>query len=438
MADSNIVHLPEVVFKQQKETVGAQKVFTVLPVSINFHKLLRMTSPPFAVPKTRNDDVLCAVIALYDVSLPDVGPQDVHTIVHSSTATTIVLFRHHKEVLEEYRQGSLSHTHKDPAPLQLDATTDPQELRRGRFSEVFSDTESSAGEDEESGEESDWEDWEKFDSRVNEFLLAAKDRRSQRLRTVEKKEIPPRAVGIESLIVAAATYEVKRLKCGERVLQLALLSTRKRYKQCGAGRYLLELLKDASVCGSYHALLTHADSDAVPFFSKCGFTDDILLNNKFRELEDDWINTTMMSYFPPFSTNIGRQNPVFLLNLSEVELEMQLWREKSLAAYQGQAVCMSRLLHEVQILRKELVSQKEQIDSLSQELERERQRRHMTEQRFLEYRLEKTRQILDMSSLSSDEQDHESSADVCPWMGEENENSTKQGPKHREVTEIAQ
>ncbi|XP_041077405.1 uncharacterized protein si:dkeyp-50b9.1 [Polyodon spathula] len=416
MANESIVaHLPLATFKQkEKDMDGGQRVFTVSPIQVDFHRLLRMTTPPLLIPEVQNTDVLCTVVALYDVCLPEIGPEDVHSTVYSPGASTILLVRDKKEVLEEYRQRTLSHRENETIP-QPPADTRNEE-HQGRFSLAFSDTEGSLGEGAESGEDSDREDWERFNGGVNEFLLKAIDRRVQRRKAQESREILPSAVGIESRIVAAATYELKRLKSGEKVLQLALLSARKRFRGCGMGRYLLELLKDHSVCGSYDALLVHADRDAVEFFARCGFSDDIILNSKFSQFEDDWTNTQMMCYLPAFSSGKDGPSSGLSLNLSELELEMELWRVKSLAAYQAQAVCMTRLVQEVATLRKQLVSQRDQIDTLSTELEREREDRHQLERKFLDYRLEKTRQILQMSnislaplSISSDEDSVESS-----------------------------
>nr|XP_015223710.1 PREDICTED: uncharacterized protein LOC107080011 isoform X1 [Lepisosteus oculatus]XP_015223711.1 PREDICTED: uncharacterized protein LOC107080011 isoform X1 [Lepisosteus oculatus] len=423
MAEGNVVCFPAVVFKQQQQdSEDNQKTFTVLPIRVNFHQLLRMSSAPSVVPQVQNGDILSAVIALYDVCLPDVGPEDLYSTVHSSTASTIVLVRQHQDVLDEYRQRA-------QFPIRTDATTlqvykEPGEETQGRFSQVFSDAECSTDDEDESEEDSNRQDWEKFNDELNQFILKATQRRSQRLQVSQEEEIPPAAVGVESLIVAAATYEMKRLKTREKVLQLALLSTRKKYRGCGVGRYLLELLKDQSISGSYDALLVHADSEAVQFFSHCGFTNDILLNSKFRELEDDWTNTTMMSYLPPFSTEAESQNPGLTLSLVEMELEMELWREKSLAAYQEQAALMNRLVHEVNLLRTQLVSQKELVDSLSRELDREREHRHTIESCFLEYRLKTTRQFLEMTSLNSDsdekcQSDHPDYPGVCSSMEEE-------------------
>uniref|UniRef100_A0A4W5MWR2 N-acetyltransferase domain-containing protein n=1 Tax=Hucho hucho TaxID=62062 RepID=A0A4W5MWR2_9TELE len=90
------------------------------------------------------------------------------------------------------------------------------------------------------------------------------------------------------------------------------MATRKRYRNCGVGRHIIELLKTQSVCGAYDAFLPHADTDAVDFLSYCGLTYDALLNDKFREVRDEWTNTTLMSYLPPSTTVRELEPRVFL------------------------------------------------------------------------------------------------------------------------------
>lgn len=43
-------------------------------------------------------------------------------------------------------------------------------------------------------------------------------------------------------------------------------------------------LKTASVVGRFDAVVVHADNSAVPFFRKCGFSDDVILNKRWRLL----------------------------------------------------------------------------------------------------------------------------------------------------------
>ncbi|XP_038662887.1 uncharacterized protein si:dkeyp-50b9.1 isoform X5 [Scyliorhinus canicula] len=77
-----------------------------------------------------------------------------------------------------------------------------------------------------------------------------------------------------------------------------------------------------------------------------------------------------MSYFPPFSMGNDVSDPGFNVDQKQIELQLELWRDKSLYAYQAQAVCMTRLLHEIKTLRTQVTSQKEQIRALTRDLEK--------------------------------------------------------------------
>lgn len=45
---------------------------------------------------------------------------------------------------------------------------------------------------------------------------------------------------------------------------------------------LFQLLKSQSIVGKYDALVAHVDTDAIDFFKRHEFTDDLLLNDKFK------------------------------------------------------------------------------------------------------------------------------------------------------------
>ena len=80
---------------------------------------------------------------------------------------------------------------------------------------------------------------------------------------------------------------------------------------------MLQTMKDPAVVGEYNALLTFADHKAERFFSTHGFSDDPILTAKyrsdnslslrseclccFRGVVDDWENSSLMVYIPPFS-----------------------------------------------------------------------------------------------------------------------------------------
>ncbi|KAJ8333667.1 hypothetical protein SKAU_G00409860 [Synaphobranchus kaupii] len=445
-----VTNLNTVAFKPRK--AGSKSDFIAQPFKINFHKLLQLSdSPALVTPQVENRDVLSAVVALFDVSFSEVGPDEIYDIVTSPDSQTIILLRSHTDVLEEYR--GREHTGvrpgTTPPPAESRDTDRDRESERGRFCEVFSDSDSDDSSDEAGNSAEPTQnrsEWEMFSSGVNEFLLNVRERRAKRNSSNWQKEIPPSAVGAESLIVAAAAYKLRRLEMGEKVLELSLLTTRRCYRKCRVGSYIVELLKSPAVCGTYDVFLAHAESNAVNFFTKCGLSDDALLNDKFKEVRDEWTNTTLMSYLAPFSIGNQYQSPVphadldsstpgLSLNLWEVELEVDLMRKKALFAYQQQAVCVTRLVQEVSTLREQLSLQMREIKSLKIELELERKRHRRTEQQFLECKLMMTQQLVEKLSSGTDKQDYR----VADDPRAESVDATEEGPcRTEEWPEIRQ
>ncbi|XP_051740169.1 uncharacterized protein si:dkeyp-50b9.1 isoform X2 [Ctenopharyngodon idella] len=351
----------------------------------------------------RNEDVLRAVVALLDTSLPDVGPRDVHETVHYPGIRTIILSRDHADVLEDYRGRTSRNKRTNVSPVPCKTTDRPNSTHK-LLAELYSDSEEDPEETSEEtpevGTSNRWS-WEQFCDGLQEFVEGARDRKERRAVLGEDGKIPSSAVGVESLIVAAACYEVKLLSTGETVLQLSLLAVRKRYWRLGIGSYIMELLKTQSVVGQYDALVAHVDTDAIGFFKRHEFTDDLLLNDKFKELKDDWTNSILMSYLPPFTTDLEMRNPVFSLSLRELETDMDMARLQALYAYQQQVVCVTRLLKEVKTLREQLGLQREEVDRLNSKLELEKRKRHDVENRFLMYRLKNAQKLLGSNDSDS-------------------------------------
>ncbi|XP_051740171.1 uncharacterized protein si:dkeyp-50b9.1 isoform X3 [Ctenopharyngodon idella] len=377
------------------------------PIIINFHQLFQTRDAPAILPTIRNEDVLRAVVALLDTSLPDVGPRDVHETVHYPGIRTIILSRDHADVLEDYRGRTSRNKRTNVSPVPCKTTDRPNSTHK-LLAELYSDSEEDPEETSEEtpevGTSNRWS-WEQFCDGLQEFVEGARDRKERRAVLGEDGKIPSSAVGVESLIVAAACYEVKLLSTGETVLQLSLLAVRKRYWRLGIGSYIMELLKTQSVVGQYDALVAHVDTDAIGFFKRHEFTDDLLLNDKFKELKDDWTNSILMSYLPPFTTDLEMRNPVFSLSLRELETDMDMARLQALYAYQQQVVCVTRLLKEVKTLREQLGLQREEVDRLNSKLELEKRKRHDVENRFLMYRLKNAQKLLGSNDSDSDDQE---------------------------------
>ncbi|XP_038662885.1 uncharacterized protein si:dkeyp-50b9.1 isoform X3 [Scyliorhinus canicula] len=108
-----------------------------------------------------------------------------------------------------------------------------------------------------------------------------------------------------------------------------------------------------------------------------------------------------MSYFPPFSMGNDVSDPGFNVDQKQIELQLELWRDKSLYAYQAQAVCMTRLLHEIKTLRTQVTSQKEQIRALTRDLEKACKANSEMEKMFLDYKLKKNFELVDMNCINT-------------------------------------
>ncbi|XP_030852503.1 uncharacterized protein LOC115919000 [Strongylocentrotus purpuratus] len=222
-----------------------------------------------------------------------------------------------------------------------------EEEQRKVFADVFSDSDSEEEESEDEEEEMD------FSKGINEFLRLVKQRKERREElslnpTLEEVES---TVGIESRIVACATWEKSHIRPGEKIVQIDLMGVRKRCRRCGIGRYLLRQMKDVSIVGHYDSLVVYADHSAVDFFALHGFNDDIVLNSKYSDLADNWTNCTLMCYIPPFVGQTILKETDMSLDLKEIEMELQKWTERSRDAYQGQVACIMKLRHEVIALR---------------------------------------------------------------------------------------
>ncbi|KAK7121676.1 hypothetical protein R3I93_022682 [Phoxinus phoxinus] len=391
------------------------------PIIINFYRLFQTRDAPAILPMIRNEDVLRAVVALLDTSLPDVGPRDVHETVHYPGMRTIILSRDHVDVLEDYRGRASGNkgTHLSPVSSK---TTDRAESKHKLLTELYSDSEESSEETSEETLEEETSDrwsWERFCEGLQEFVDGARERKERRAVQGKDGKISPSAVGVESLIVAAACYEVKILSTGETVLQLSLLAVRKRYRHLGIGSYIIELLKTQSVVGRYDALVAHVDMGAIGFFKRHELTDDLLLNDKFKELNDDWTNSILMSYLPPFTTDLEMRNPLFSLSLQDLEMEMNMARSQALCAYQQQVVCVTRLLKEVKTLREQLGVQHEEVERLNCKVEHEKRKRQDIESRFLMYRLKSAQKLLDSNDSDSDDHKQTEQEDSNPGTQEQ-------------------
>ena len=106
--------------------------------------------------------------------------------------------------------------------------------------------------------------------------------------------------------------------------------------------------------GHYNALLTFADPKAEEFFTRHGFSEDPILSAQFKPIAEQWENSTLMVYIPPFSESglaVGS-----LKSLTHFQEYYKQWRENAISGYSAQLGVMERLRHELLLLHSKVGS----------------------------------------------------------------------------------
>ncbi|GFS22872.1 hypothetical protein ElyMa_005120000 [Elysia marginata] len=206
---------------------------------------------------------------------------------------------------------------------------------------------------------------ENFSKGIHTFINNTIERRKQRESC--NGIIQPSMVGIENRLLGCVTFERKFVAHKERVIHLTLISVRPRYRKYRIGRYLLSKCVSPVVVGNHDAVVVHADNSAVDFFSKFGFSDDVILNSKWSDLADAFTNCTLMSYLPGFSGHSLLSSSVTKEkdpDIYEIDQELRSWQTKSKEAYQGQLCCAMKFRNEILQLKHLVKSQNELLNKL--------------------------------------------------------------------------
>lgn len=100
--------------------------------------------------------------------------------------------------------------------------------------------------------------------------------------------------------------------------------------------------------GHYDVLLTFADPKAEDFFNRHGFSEDPILSARYQPIVEQWDNSSLMVYTPPFSgagLAVGS-----LKSLTHFQEYYKQWRESAIVGYSTQLGVMERLRHELLLL----------------------------------------------------------------------------------------
>jgi hypothetical protein len=163
----------------------------------------------------------------------------------------------------------------------------------------------------------------------------------------------------------------------EWVIDLELLSVRPKYRGYKVGKYLLNLSQNPRIVGTFDAVVTSSDSDAISFYEKYSFSVDPILNSRYSTVGDIWTNTTKMCYIPPYLAENGGgggDSTSFIEELTKMERDYGKWQKLVFGAYQSQARLFMKLKQEVLSLKANLCAKDSVVDELrvrNEVLERE-------------------------------------------------------------------
>ncbi|XP_062509901.1 uncharacterized protein LOC134186012 isoform X2 [Corticium candelabrum] len=371
-------------------------MMSVMPVVVNFRRLIvEKELDSTAVDGVLNRDLLHAVVALYDQSLPDVTSDIIYSHVCRSASKTLLFIRDKEGVLQEViKKGATEVTDIKQNDVTVGTLTGNGDLCQGSsngkginedekqengfdnedqnaessdeepglFDDVYSDTCESSDDSNESTEEE-----EDLSIGSKEFVASVKRRRA--LRNAGK--FTDDCVGIESRLAGAASIERLVGKDEQGVLQLSLIAVRKRYRRRGLGRRLLNMVKETSISGNCSSIIAYVDHAALQFFRKHGFTDDVIISSKFKHIAEHWENSTFMCYLPPFSdlkasgTSTAAQDVAAVCLL---ENDISEWKQMNLEAQQKLVVMMERTRHQLLEMSVKIRTQDETISQLQQQV----------------------------------------------------------------------
>ena len=187
----------------------------------------------------------------------------------------------------------------------------------------------------------------------------------RRLYSRSTQRIKQSSVGIENRVLAAITIERSRIVPQEKINHITVIAVRKKYRKLGLGQFLMDQIKNPKCVDYYDTLAVLADADAVPFFRKQGFTDDVLVCSRYEELKGTWTDCLLMIHVTPFmDAQILEEDP----ELKTTKKELEKLQTEGVKNYHKQLRLIEQLKSELLATNKIVKLQKEMIFSLTKDL----------------------------------------------------------------------
>lgn len=288
---------------------------------IRLHRLLKTNNKRvrsivkkiFKLDRVR--DLVHAICALYDNSLPDIGASSLYDCICAPKAYTICVVKQDSddtsEIYDEINtDDDTSSTYGSDDCLEKleDSIKQPDSV----FSRLFSDDESETSEDDSKQEKEDEDEDEDEESDGNNFTNGIKSFLDSNKLTSSKEtteSTSKKSWLLQNLLGCATLQRVSTFQLpgqDEWIIDLQLMSVRSKYRGISIGKYLLNLIQNKDYVGHFDAIVTSSDMDAIKFYEKYGFNVDPILNSKYHCIGDIWTNTTKMTFVPPYCQLIDK------------------------------------------------------------------------------------------------------------------------------------
>lgn len=377
--DSDVCFLGKTVFKQKEKKPKSEDVETTLinakVYAIRLHRVLdenyvrnkelrQSVRKLFGLKRVR--DLVHTLCALYDTSLPDIGPSPVYECITGRKSFTICIFRD-----DQCPNGESSSSSTGEAEVTAYETDDclsevlPSSDESQRiFRNIFSGSAAKSSSDAKSSSSSEDEESES----------AEPDQSTGVKSFIKANESKTKKINIVHGLLGCATLEkvntYQQPGQEEWVIDLQLMSVRDKYRGCKIGKYLIGLIQNRHVMGSFDAIVTSSDTDAISFYEKYSFSLDPILNSKYSNIGDIWTNTTKMCYIPPYCCTAknedfaGLNSTSFIQELTQIEKDHANWQKSMFTAYQTQAKLFMKLKQEILNLKASLCMKESTIEEL--------------------------------------------------------------------------
>lgn len=286
----------------ETEPLNANKLIKTNVYCIRLNRLLKTNNKKvrqivkkiFRLDRVR--DLVHAICALYDNSLPDIGASSLYDCICASKAYTICVVQQNDDDIQqdinEDDDSNSIYESDDCLEKIEDLTKQPDSI----FAKLFSDDESDS-EPAEEDQESDESDENNFTNGLKTFI------NSNKPDSVKKSWLLQNLIGCATL-QRVSTFQLPGQD--EWIIDLQLMSVRPKYRGISVGKYLLNLIQNRDYVGHFDAIVTSSDMDAIKFYEKYGFNVDPILNSKYHAIGDIWTNTTKMCYVPPYCQLIDK------------------------------------------------------------------------------------------------------------------------------------